>query len=154
MKKLQAISFELIKKAILHFYESYPKQKGTVHIDKDLDQKGRVVSLIIRVSDSEIHVYTLCVYYTRCSFLVNGKKVEKFMDDDLPAIHDMLKEVVLDGKPVDLKALNKALELQLNKLLNAKQKPNIQSNLVNQLAITSGKKDIACIKCAKKRNIL
>ena len=39
------------------------------------------------------------------------------MEEDLPRIHKLMKGVVLNGKSVDLKSLNQALESQLNKLL-------------------------------------
>ena len=68
-----------------------------------------------------MHVYTLNVYHTRCSFLVNGKQIEKFLNDDLPKIHDLIKTVVLNGKVVNLKPLNQALEFQLKKLLDIDQ---------------------------------
>ena len=73
-----------------------------------------------------MHVYTLNVYHTRCSFLVNDKQIEKFLNDDLPKIYDLIKTVVFNGKVVNLKSLNQALEFQLKKLLGIDQNETVK----------------------------
>ena len=122
--------------------------RGTVHIDRDIDQKDRTVALIIRVSEESCHAYTLCVYFTKCSFLVNGKKVEKFMRSDLPAIHELLSSVVLNGKPVDLKKLNHLLEIQLTQLLLGTESTTKSTNGQLKSNVSPEKKSY-CIKCKK-----
>jgi hypothetical protein len=84
---VDAVSFELLKNAIIHYYQ-HIIQNGDikVKIDNDTDKKGRVVSMIIRVSVNNISAYTISIYYTICSFHVNGKNVNKFIEEDLPNI--------------------------------------------------------------------
>ena len=140
-----AASYELIKNAILHYYENYPGDQGEACINRDVDKKGRVLALVIRVMNVDsLHVYTLNAYHTRCSFLVNGKQVDKFMNDDLPKIHDLIRTVVLNGKGVNLKSLNQALEFQLKRLLGIEQNDKM-SILVNQKTVKNTT-DITCIE--------
>ena len=146
---VDAVTFELIKRALEKFYENNPVDRGTVHIDRDIDQKDRTVALIIRVSDESCHAYTLCVYFTKCSFLANGKKVEKLMKSDLPAIHELLNSVVLNGKSIDLKKLNQLLETQLTLLLSGGNDAAVKSaNSQLRSNVSPGKKSY-CFKCTR-----
>ena len=93
-----AVSFELLKNAIIHYYQ-HIIQNGDikVKIDNDTDKKGLVVSMIIRVSVNNISAYAISIYYTKCSFLVNGKNVNKFIEEDLPNITSVAINVILNG---------------------------------------------------------
>lgn len=73
--------------------------------------------MIIRVSVNNISAYTISIYYTKCSFLVNGKNVNKFIEEDLPNITSVAKDVILNGNKVNLQGLNTLLEEQLQKHL-------------------------------------
>jgi hypothetical protein len=43
-----------------------------------------------RIVCKEIQTYTINAYLTKCSLLINGKNVEKFIDDDIKEIHSIL----------------------------------------------------------------
>ena len=87
------------------------KSKSTT---TDTDNKCLVVSMIIRVSVNNISAYTISIYYTICSFHVNGKNVNKFIEEDLPNITSVAINVILNGSKVNLQALNTLLEEQLH----------------------------------------
>ena len=57
------------------------------------------------------------MYYTKCSFLVNGRSVDRFLQEDLKKIHTVIKSAKVDGKAVDIDALNKILAKQLSGVL-------------------------------------
>ena len=123
----------------------------------DTDNKCLVVSVIIRVSVNNISAYAISIYYTKCSFLVNGKNVNKFIEEDLPNITSVAKDVLLNGNKVNLQALNTLLEEQLQKLYDDRNKlstTNFQkSSNSHQIALkkASNNTDTKCIKC--NRNV-
>ena len=41
----EAVSFELIKEALQHFYDNYPTENGTIHIDRDTQTNETELSL-------------------------------------------------------------------------------------------------------------
>lgn len=117
--KADAVSFELLKEAILCYYARLPEDQARAKITKSEDKKGKVVQVSIKVEyviteDS----YTINMYYTKCSFLVNGKSVEKFLNDDLGKIHELVRSVTLNGRPVDIAELNAKLSKELTNMLN------------------------------------
>ena len=68
-----------------------------IRVDNDVDQKVVVMTNVICVSNSDSHSYTINLYHTKCSFLFNGKNVEEFLTNDMPQIHELAKNVTMDG---------------------------------------------------------
>jgi hypothetical protein len=52
--------------------------KKTTATDKD----GNTVQYTYHIGCKETQTYTINAYLTKCSLLINGKNVEKFIDDD------------------------------------------------------------------------
>ncbi|CAG2194806.1 unnamed protein product [Mytilus edulis] len=104
--KADTVSFELMKNAIIHYYEQLDVNDRYINIkvDKDLDKKGLTVGLVIRVIANDTPSYTLSVYYTSCSLLVNGRDTIRFFTIDLPEIHKTIHKVILNGTKVDLQS--------------------------------------------------
>jgi hypothetical protein len=50
---------------------------------------------------------------TRTSLLINDNSVHYFLDNDLPAIHHMIKHANYNGHHVDTHEINALLEKQL-----------------------------------------
>ncbi|CAG2208929.1 unnamed protein product [Mytilus edulis] len=151
LTKADTVSFELMKIAIIHYYEQLDVNDRYINIkvDRDLDKKGLTVCLVIRVIANDTPSYTLSVYYTSCSLLVNGRDTIRFFTIDLPEIHKTINQVILNGTKVDLQSLNKHLEEQLQKMLEERQKSVLEPSKTNQLI---SKIDPA--KCLKfKRNV-
>jgi hypothetical protein len=75
--------------------------------------------------------------------LINGKNVEKFIDDDIKEIHSIMSQTKINGVNIDVRLLNQALALKLeealsellcsNVLLHAKQLFFLQSGGFQQL---------------------
>ena len=59
------------------------------HIENE-DQKGQVYSKILRVKDKNSHgqqvTFTINIYRTKNSFLINGPQVQEFIPEILPWI--------------------------------------------------------------------
>ena len=60
--------------------------------------------------------YTVNMYLTRSSFLVNGKSVSRFFHD-LRNIQRLIETVSLEGAPVNVAALNAQLKMQLTTMI-------------------------------------
>ncbi|CAC5411220.1 unnamed protein product [Mytilus coruscus] len=129
-----------------------------VKVTEDQDRRGLTVSKVIKVFEKEQHQYTITLYYTNCKFLVNGRVVHIFTKEDIPEIHKIIKEVVLNGNKVNLKSLNEKLEKELYKLSCSEQTPQDDTNLPTQQAIMDQPcktiQDQNGAKCSKcKRNV-
>ena len=61
---------------------------------------------------------------TKCSFLVNGRSVDKFLQDGLNKIFILIESETEDGKYVDIAELNAVLAKQLSGVLNLNSKPS------------------------------
>ena len=76
-----------MKHAIPYYFEQLriddPNVK--VNIVQDVDKQNLTVGLVIKVSLNNGPGYTLSIYYTSCSFLLNGKNTPVY--DHRPAEH-------------------------------------------------------------------
>jgi len=145
-----AITYELVKNAIPYYYDNMINCTRRVEITKDNDKKGLNLSTVFKVYDEDKHQYTLTLYNTKCKFLVNGKGTRTFIDDDLPHIHKVIKEVVLNGKHIDVKNLNEKLEDELKKLKLPQQHQDKEISTNTECTVEVDNE--RCYKC--KRNVL
>ena len=139
------VTFELIKEALLVYFDN---EKGDIEckIIESKDKDGNCVQETIKVlypnqSDS----YTVNLYYTKCSFLVNGRSFDRFLQEDLKKIHTVIESAKVDGKAVDIAELNEVLAKQLSGVLNLNSK---QSN-TPAIKKTDNVESSKCIKCEK-----
>ena len=88
---------------------------------KDQEKSGLIVSMLYKVPVDKSHCYTLSIFYTTCSLLVNGKYTDRFLNTDLPTIHEIIKKVLLNGNKVDLQTCNQVLQEQLQRRLDNKR---------------------------------
>ena len=81
-----AAMFEATRRMI----EEIVTENESMSIIQCEDRKGKVVSNIIRVTDKEVRgnrpIFTINVYRTTTSFLVNGTQVQKFIQKVIPMI--------------------------------------------------------------------
>jgi len=93
---LSAGAFELLKMATFNFYtrsvDNYSYQKT---ISKD--QSGNTVEMRYRAFKGKVHLYTLNIYTTRCTCLVNGKSANYFIKVDLPSMLDYIEDQLTQG---------------------------------------------------------
>lgn len=148
---MDAITFELMKCAICHYFNQYPVQDSNIKITEYKDKKGLVLTKIIRVQINNKHRYTLSLYYTTCRLLVNGKYISQFITEDFPNIHNTIQHVVLNGNKIDIKSLNEQLETHLNKLKESHANDITSSISNNNSSARFAVTDSRCPKC--KRNV-
>lgn len=150
---MDAVSFELFRFACDDYYQSYNDNLFNVKVDESKDNKGNTVQYTYFVMFNNSTSYTVNLYPTRCSLLINGKAIAHFTDTDLPKIHELMLKVSIQGRPVNVKSLNDILAQQLQKLINDRSHPNaVQPTkpVSTRRMIQSSQsypEDIACIKC-------
>ena len=143
-----AVTFELLKEALLVYF-GVEKKDYKCKITESKDRDGNCVQKTIRVVyPNQTDSYTLNLYYTKCSFLVNGKSVEKFLYEDLKKIHLMIESATVDGEQVDITELNALLAKQLSEVLSINNKQQ-NTTAITESDSVEHQKSIKCIKCGK-----
>lgn len=146
--KADAISFELMKDAILQFYTRLPADLAEVKVTDSLDNKGNRVQITIKVCYKNVSdSYTVNVYLTKCSFLVNGKSTERFLETDLGKIHEIIQRVTFRGKALNVSELNAMLARQLTSVLIPCKSSSVNSKQVHKQLTDSD--SIKCTICGK-----
>ena len=69
--------------------------------DSAKDTKGNIIQTTYTVSLKGASSYTLNLYLTKCSLLVNGKSTQHFLNEDLASIHQIMSQVTIQGLKVD-----------------------------------------------------
>jgi hypothetical protein len=83
-------TFELIRIASIHYFESTQGNKDVIHIRKYTDKSNSiVVQYTIKIKQPESG-YTVNIYTITSRLLVNGKGWQKFIDKDIPLIHGII----------------------------------------------------------------
>lgn len=84
-------TYELLKLASEEFFGSvdqpYSCNRIPVH-----DKKGNLVETKYKMASGMTSYYTLNMYHTKCTCLVNGKQTAYFMETDLPKIIDLVED--------------------------------------------------------------
>lgn len=139
--KADAATFELIKMATLEYYGQLQPTTGTASFHRVTDKGGTaVVQNTIKVHLHDGKNYTINLYVTTCTLLVNGKNTEIFVNTDVRAIHDMISNTYCDNNRINIVKLN---ELMRRKLEEAVNKKDQESNM------TDTNSNIDCIKCRR-----
>lgn len=152
---MDAVSFEIFRFSCQQYYSSPVDQIQKVKTDNAKDTRGNIVQVTYTVILKEATTYTLNMYLTRCSLLINGKATQHFINEDLSTIHQIMSQVTIQGMKVDIKKLNALLADQMQKLLdnsnfstiNGTPKACIEKSNISKSQSTS---NIECQKC--KRN--
>ncbi len=128
---MDAVSFEMFKFACGKFYNDILSEKDlyTVNLDKSIDAKGNVVQYTYHVKLNDEPKYTLNLYTTKCSLLVNGKHTDCFLKEDIPKIHELMTNITIQGRDVNIDELNMLLKNQLQKLLDANNAGGSETNV-------------------------
>lgn len=83
--------YELVKNVIQDFYTKNCKDYSYTHIPV-IDKKGDLVEVKYKISKGKSYLYTLNMYNTKCSCLINGKQPHQFTETDLPSMLNKLEE--------------------------------------------------------------
>ena len=148
---MDAVSFELFRYACSEYYHSHNSKLFNIKHDKSTDNKGNLVQHTYSVTINDTSSYTVNIYPTRCSLLINGKATRHFTETDLPEIHKIMMNTTIQGKPVNYNTLNQLLAQELQRLINEKSKSETSKPIPGKKAIcpTPATDDIACIKCSR-----
>jgi len=137
-------TFELIRIASIHYFESTHWNKDEIHIRKYTDNSNStVVQYTIKITQPESG-YTVNIYTTTSRLLINGKGWQKFIDKDIPLIHGIISNC---NTGISLDELNHQLADQLEDLLNRGQNSS-QTEFRNPTSPET--QNISCLKCNKK----
>ena len=119
----QTGAYELFKTAARNYFKTIPDQPLARSVR---DQKGAEVSQVYRITSKDGKKYTLNLYHTTSSALVNGRNETLFLNTDLPNI---IKSI--DGKG-NGKHLNQLIKQSLLKLENHAEEPDDQCPICHE----------------------
>ncbi|MEW8309202.1 MAG: hypothetical protein G8D88_18940, partial [gamma proteobacterium symbiont of Ctena orbiculata] len=123
--KLDTASFELFRSACTAFYKDFPETDGRCVPELVYDKYGvAVVQQTYRVKrfiDENEVCYTLNLYPTNNSMLLNGRDIDQFMNFHLPVIHELMCKSVKDEGLQSVSNYNFILATQFRKVLDERQ---------------------------------
>lgn len=114
-------TYELFKTVAIYYYNTYPSINGKAHTTTTTDNTSQsVVQLTVRVLDQnpQNNGYTINMYCTTSKIMVNGKNINKFIQEDLGSIHALIEDTLKSNKNTDIKAINNLMKEQLENLLS------------------------------------
>ena len=122
---LDTASFEILRAACSTFYKNMPASEGScvINISEDKNHKA-VVQQTYKVTRHHNGLdvsYTLNLYPTRNSLLLNGKDTDTFIDSHLPRIHQLMSQTIQEWEVENLANLNHILSEQFSKILEQRQ---------------------------------
>ncbi|MEW8548708.1 MAG: hypothetical protein AB2693_34840 [Candidatus Thiodiazotropha sp.] len=151
---MDAVSFELFRYSCKEYYDN-PKGH-IVRVDRDSakDSRGNIVQLTYTVHLKDNISYTVNMYLTKCSLLINGKATNSFIDIDLDCIHQLMGQVTIHGVHVNAQELNRLLALQLQKLLAGQMTSKIKTSNTRKRRIgeseaSASESSIICPTCTR-----
>ena len=146
--RLDTASFEVLNMACLELYMNFPADEGFCIFTSTEDKQGDTIVQhtfkVRRNTDPGYTVgYTLNLYLTNNTMLLNWKDIDKFMDVHLPLLHEIM---CVSVKPYrDLPTFNRLLTQQLQVIMDQRNtavvqpavlhSPNLRSNSNVQLEL-------------------
>jgi hypothetical protein len=110
---LQVGAYEALRHCLKELYKSYDQAYSVVN-NWTSDNRGNVVSELYSIADSAGNkMYTINLYNTTSTVLVNGKHDDRFMTTDLPLIQQYYTSIKVGGENVNLEKLNHSCRLAL-----------------------------------------
>lgn len=147
---LDAVTFEMFRYACNEYFSIPDTQILNVHRDNATDGGGNIVQHTYTVHLHSGKSYTMNLYLTKCSMLINGKATMTFMDEHLPHIHRMMSSTTVLGISVNIKTLNDLLASQLQKIIVDRGLLTLKTPKPPRMNInsdTDNNEDISCVKC-------
>ena len=120
--RLNTGMYELIKSRVESYFSTESLRYSYTYTPVT-DNRGSIVETRYKVAKGKSYMYTLNMYHTKCSYLVNGRNPLHFVKTDLPSI---LETIVSELNSCDT-SVSKMNEDIRNMLLQLKQnEPNIR----------------------------
>ena len=120
-------AFEKVRR---HIFRSIQENTNLEHIENE-DQKGQVYSEILRVKDKNSRgqwiIFTINIYRTKKSFLINGPQVQKFILEILPWIQSWaeVNKTAVDMCDRQLEKMLRKLDMEQTKVLLEEEKTTL-----------------------------
>lgn len=141
-------SYELFRLALGTFYENKKKENESNILHKKVFDKSGATNVEdqykvkcdgfdSRGRNTKLSCFSINLYHTTSSLLVNGKKLHIFMED-LPKIVKSMETYQVDGNPVDLTKMNKCFREIISKSLLEDNSDNAKSTNDKELQTVSG----------------
>ena len=116
--RMDTATFELFRAACSKLYREFPPEEGFCKIVDSDDKKGKAVVQhtfrVYRVIDENRIGYTINLYPTNNRMLINGKDVDRFMDEHLPLLHGLMIEALSEFGFRGVEAMNNMLGEQMS----------------------------------------
>ena len=151
---MDAITFELVKNVIPRYYEIINIDNRRAEVTNNIDKNGLNLSKVFKLHENYQHQYTLTLYNTKCTFLVNGKGTNIFIEKDLPNIHKIIKDVTLNVNRINIKNWNEKLEKELMKLKSTQEQIGVKFAIPDNTVENQNAKCFKCNRNVQSRAVL
>jgi hypothetical protein len=155
--ELDAVSFELFTSAV-ELYCRNPNAIKLFDFNKVIakDKGGRKVQYTFQIFDAPSLSYTINAYITKCSLLINGKNISKFLERDIEYIHEIMCNTTITGEKINTELLNSALCKTLEEAIKSlkTRKLKVESSNNNLTKINKDEKCHKCNRNCKTRAVL
>ena len=155
--ELDAVSFELFTSAV-ELYCRNPNAIKLFDFNKVIakDKGGRKVQYTFQIFDAPPLSYTINAYITKCSLLINGKNISKFLERDIEHIHEIMCNTTINGAKINTELLNSALCKTLEEAIKSlkTRKLKVESSNNNLTKINKDEKCQKCNRNCKTRAVL
>ncbi|CAC5398822.1 GTF3A [Mytilus coruscus] len=142
--KADAATFELLKHATAAYFEELPCNIGKATIQRETDRfKAATEQITTKMREKCGKTYTVNLYLTTCTIMVNGENPENFGNRDIKEIHKLIENMNNGDKNKTITKLN---EIMKSKLEQALQGKSVQPKYADK----DEKASIECFKCKKK----
>ncbi|CAC5402801.1 RAG2 [Mytilus coruscus] len=141
--EFDAITFEMFRYACdMYFCDS----SNTFDIikDKATDANGCIVQTTYKIKENKNDGYTINLYLTKSSILVNGKLTANFISKDIKAIHEIMNNTNVNGIRINVKKMNHLLASQLQDIIN-----NMNQNTKQADPAFVEEQTEKCLKCRR-----
>jgi len=153
--ELDAVTFELFSHACESYYMSDTTTFQKVIKDNSCDRLGFMTQKTLKIRDSDSESYTVNLYITKCSILVNGRGAVNFIHRDIINLHEIIKNTTVNGLSVDIQQTNLLLSQQLETLLNGMKKNTKQNQQATETQLNEqNEKCTKCNRSCKTRAVL
>lgn len=130
--------YELIKDKIDHYF--LESRQYSYNHKPVLDKGGNVVETKYTVTKGKASLYTINMYHTKCSYLVNGRNPRHFISEDLPKIVDSIRSQL--DRPIS--AINDELRQMLINMESVEVREE-ESNSRQQACISGATEEVSTL---------
>jgi len=104
-------TYEILKNATRKYFFDNTQNYTYTYIPVN-DKKSNEVELKFKVADGKTHLYTLNMYNTTSSCLINGKNPQHFFNTDLPNILELMESTLVLNDET-LSGINQKMKQQI-----------------------------------------